>query len=49
MASSFTPLASVEAPLSNAIGINYRKLGDHRDALVAELSRRGYTVKRAGG
>ncbi len=23
--------------------------GDHRDALVAELSRRGYTVKRAGG
>jgi translation initiation factor 1 len=23
--------------------------GDHRDALVAELTRRGYTVKRAGG
>ena len=23
--------------------------GDHRDALGAELSRRGYTVKRAGG
>ena len=23
--------------------------GDHRDALVAELSQRGYTVKRAGG
>jgi translation initiation factor 1 len=23
--------------------------GDHRDALVAELERRGYTVKRAGG
>ena len=23
--------------------------GDHREALVAELSRRGYTVKRAGG
>jgi len=23
--------------------------GDHRDALVAELTRRGYAVKRAGG
>jgi translation initiation factor 1 len=23
--------------------------GDHRDALVAELTKRGYTVKRAGG
>jgi translation initiation factor 1 len=23
--------------------------GDHRDALVTELSKRGYTVKRAGG
>ena len=23
--------------------------GDHRDALVAELEARGYTVKRAGG
>ena len=23
--------------------------GDHRDALIAELSARGYTVKRAGG
>ena len=23
--------------------------GDHRDALVAELEQRGYTVKRAGG
>lgn len=23
--------------------------GDHRDRLVAELSRRGYTAKRAGG
>ena len=23
--------------------------GDHRDVLVAELERRGYTVKRAGG
>ena len=23
--------------------------GDHRDALVAELESRGYTVKRAGG
>jgi len=23
--------------------------GDHRDTLVAELERRGYTVKRAGG
>ena len=23
--------------------------GDHRDAVVAELERRGYTVKRAGG
>jgi len=23
--------------------------GDHRDALVAELARLGYTVKRAGG
>jgi translation initiation factor 1 len=23
--------------------------GDHRDALVAELTRLGYTVKRAGG
>lgn len=23
--------------------------GDHRDALVAELAKRGYTVKRAGG
>jgi len=23
--------------------------GDHRDLLVAELGRRGYTVKRAGG
>jgi translation initiation factor 1 len=23
--------------------------GDHRDVIVAELERRGYTVKRAGG
>jgi translation initiation factor 1 len=23
--------------------------GDHRDALIAELEDRGYTVKRAGG
>jgi len=23
--------------------------GDHRDLLVAELTKRGYTVKRAGG
>jgi translation initiation factor 1 len=23
--------------------------GDHRDAVVAELEKRGYTVKRAGG
>jgi len=23
--------------------------GDHRDLLVAELAKRGYTVKRAGG
>jgi translation initiation factor 1 len=23
--------------------------GDHRDAVVAELEQRGYTVKRAGG
>lgn len=23
--------------------------GEHRDALVAELSKRGYTVKKAGG
>ncbi|HEY5658414.1 MAG TPA: stress response translation initiation inhibitor YciH, partial [Myxococcota bacterium] len=23
--------------------------GDHRDALIAELEARGYTVKRAGG
>jgi translation initiation factor 1 len=23
--------------------------GDHRDLLVAELTRRGFTVKRAGG
>ena len=23
--------------------------GDHRDALVAELAKRGYTVKRSGG
>jgi translation initiation factor 1 len=23
--------------------------GDHRDLLVAELTERGYTVKRAGG
>jgi translation initiation factor 1 len=23
--------------------------GDHRDVLVAELERRGFTVKRAGG
>lgn len=23
--------------------------GEHRDALVAELGRRGYTIKRAGG
>lgn len=23
--------------------------GDHRDLLVAELTQRGYTVKRAGG
>ena len=23
--------------------------GDHRDALLAELTKRGYTVKKAGG
>jgi hypothetical protein len=26
-----------------------KTMGDHRDVLIAELEKRGYTVKRAGG